>query len=377
MKKLFSEKKICQIILVILVVSIAPVYFMKMDNYLSGDEVVTYGMANADNGWMLSKGRVNSYLENEITGEGAADTLRNIAEVGTDILKNRKQAAYFRYPRETETGWYQRETAQGWFCAKQRPFSFGRVYFNAMGDDANSFLYYMMVHAASSLMRNTGQLKWQAFSVNYIAFVITLLLLYQIAKYYVKSEKALLCVCLCYGVSVAALDIITYLRTYMVTSALQLALFYFHLKLLSAYKADDRKAFQRYTKLLLLIYPLGYAAHYTTGLWAAALGIYTIYYMCRSSATKTKKEYLKKYIIRGVVAIGVGILIDPISIIGLLSKLSGTTGKNLYTPLIGGLEAVIKNIFGNSGFFLAFLLMVIINAIYVKKQNKELIERGV
>ena len=41
-------------------------YFMYKDNHLSGDEVITYSMANSPKGWMLSEGRVVEYLKDKI-----------------------------------------------------------------------------------------------------------------------------------------------------------------------------------------------------------------------------------------------------------------------------------------------------------------------
>ena len=54
---------------VLVIAVMISVFLMRYDTYLSGDEIVTYGMANSSSGgWMLSTGRVAAYLENEIIG---------------------------------------------------------------------------------------------------------------------------------------------------------------------------------------------------------------------------------------------------------------------------------------------------------------------
>mgnify|MGYP006987522207 FL=1 len=117
---------------------------MMIDRYWVGDEVVTYGMANSTSqGWMLSTGRIRAYFEDEILTDSAQQTMKNIVTFGKDLAENRRGAAYFSYPRPGESGWYGKKQISDWFSiGKNERFHLGDVYLNAMGDDANSYLYY-------------------------------------------------------------------------------------------------------------------------------------------------------------------------------------------------------------------------------------------
>ena len=161
---------------IILILAITGGY-MAIDCYLVGDEVVTYGMANStDKGWMLSTGRIRAYFEDEILTDSVAQTIQNIAAFGMDLAKNRRGAAYFSYPRPEECGWYGKEQISDWFSIREdERLHLGDVYLNAMGDDANSYLYYELVHLSGSLFPAISATKWSAFLVNAVALVAVLL----------------------------------------------------------------------------------------------------------------------------------------------------------------------------------------------------------
>ena len=191
---------------IILILAITGGY-MAIDRYLVGDEVVTYGMANStDKGWMLSTGRIRAYFEDEILADSVAQTIQNIAAFGMDLAKNRRGAAYFSYPRPEECGWYGKEQISDWFSIREdERLHLGDVYLNAMGDDANSYLYYELVHLSGSLFPAISATKWSAFLVNAVALVAVLLLLYGIAGYFTADTKRQLLVCLLFGCSVGCL----------------------------------------------------------------------------------------------------------------------------------------------------------------------------
>lgn len=158
--------------------------------------------------------------------------------------------------------------------------------------------------------------------------------------------------CLLFGLSVGCLDLSTYLRAYMVTMALQLALLLLHLKLYEGMKKGDTK---RTIVVLLIIYPLGYIAHYTTGLWAAVLGIATIIYIQWELPKRDAAKYTRQYIGCGALAILLGIVLDPMSVLGLVSKLSGT-GKTLGEAVPESAGIFVYQVFGSVWLFIIFLL---------------------
>ena len=356
---------------IILILAITGGY-MAIDRYLVGDEVVTYGMANStDKGWMLSTGRIRAYFEDEILTDSVAQTIQNIAAFGMDLAKNRRGAAYFSYPRPEECGWYGKEQISDWFSIREdERLHLGDVYLNAMGDDANSYLYYELVHLSGSLFPAISATKWSAFLVNAVALVAVLLLLYGIAGYFTADTKRQLLVCLLFGCSVGCLDLSTYLRAYMLAMAFQLALLLVHLKLYQAMRDGMEKAVRRDIAGLLVLYPLGYIAHYTTGVWAVVLGIATLVWLKKNLTGQERKKNTRRYLICGILAVGIGILLDPMSVLGLFSKLSGTGTSP--AQAIKSAAGFVASVFGNVLWMAGFCILFVINLVRsVRKAEKK------
>lgn len=357
---------------IILILAITGGY-MAIDRYLVGDEVVTYGMANStDKGWMLSTGRIRAYFEDEILTDSVAQTIQNIAAFGMDLAKNRRGAAYFSYPRPEECGWYGKEQISDWFSIREdERFHLGDVYLNAMGDDANSYLYYELVHLSGSLFPAISATKWSAFLVNAVAHVAVLLLLYGIAGYFTADTKRQLLVCLLFGCSVGCLDLSTYLRAYMLAMVFQLALLLVHLKLYQAMRDGMEKAVRRDIAGLLVLYPLGYIAHYTTGVWAVVLGIATLVWLKKNLTGQERKKNTRRYLICGILAVGIGILLDPMSVLGLFSKLSGT-GTSAAQAIKESAAGFVASVFGNVLWMAGFCILFVINLVRsVRKAEKK------
>lgn len=357
---------------IILILTITGGY-MAIDRYLVGDEVVTYGMANStDKGWMLSTGRIRAYFEDEILTDSVAQTIQNIAAFGMDLAKNRRGAAYFSYPRPEECGWYGKEQISDWFSIREdERLHLGDVYLNAMGDDANSYLYYELVHLSGSLFPAISATKWSAFLVNAVALVAVLLLLYGIAGYFTADTKRQLLVCLLFGCSVGCLDLSTYLRAYMLAMAFQLALLLVHLKLYQAMRDGMEKAVRRDIAGLLVLYPLGYIAHYTTGVWAVVLGIATLVWLKKNLTGQERKKNTRRYLICGILAVGIGILLDPMSVLGLFSKLSGT-GTSPAQAIKESAAGFVASVFGNVLWMAGFCILFVINLVRsVRKAEKK------
>ena len=347
--------------------------YMAIDRYLVGDEVVTYGMANStDKGWMLSTGRIRAYFEDEILTDSVAQTIQNIAAFGMDLAKNRRGAAYFSYPRPEECGWYGKEQISDWFSIREdERLHLGDVYLNAMGDDANSYLYYELVHLSGSLFPAISATKWSAFLVNAVALVAVLLLLYGIAGYFTADTKRQLLVCLLFGCSVGCLDLSTYMRAYMLAMAFQLALLLVHLKLYQAMRDGMEKAVRRDIAGLLVLYPLGYIAHYTTGVWAVVLGIATLVWLKKNLTGQERKKNTRRYLICGILAVGIGILLDPMSVLGLFSKLSGT-GTPPAQAIKESAAGFVASVFGNVLWMAGFCILFVINLVRsVRKAEKK------
>ncbi len=331
------------LLLVILVCLLPTVFFMCMDTYRTGDEIVTYGMANEPEcGWMFSKGRIRAYIDTAILGDGVSGIPGNLIAAGKDILTNRKNAAFFQMERPSETGWYTKEQMQGYTAITEgEAFHPGDIYLNGMGDDANSFLYYLCLHLVSSLFPQISATKWSGFLLNLIFLAVSLLLLYRIASRYVQTEGQRYGILVAYACSIAAVSTFTNIRPYALTIVMQEWLLLLHLKMLEAYERNGMDGARKYIRRLIPAYIVGYISHYTTGIWAVSLAVFIIV------SVPKEKAFLRSYFRAGILAVFLGIVVDPMSVLGLLSKLKGTESDGLIAAYHTMLLDWIRGIFGN------------------------------
>ena len=310
---------VCRLLFVLFCL-LPALFFMNMDTFRTGDEIISYGMANEpEQGWMFSKGRIRSYMEENILRDGAAAVPGHLLESVGDVLKNRGDAAFFRTERPGETGWYSGSELQGYLkITPGEAFRMGDVYLNAMGDDANSFLYYTCLHLVSSIFPGISASKWSGFLLNLFCMAGCLLLMYRISAFFIGQRSARLVLLAAYACSAGALSMFTIIRPYALAVVLQEALLLVHLNMLQKLENCGRDVAKKDMKWLVLLYILGFTAHYTTGIWAVCLAAYTV---CRSGRDR---RFIRRYLLTGGLAVFLGICIDPMSAVGLLSK-RGTT----------------------------------------------------
>ena len=331
------------LVLVIFLCLLPTFCFMNMDTYRTGDEIVTYGMANEpDQGWMFSKGRIRTYLEMEILGDGILKVPGNIFHAAIDVLENRKNALFFRMDRPEENGWYTGEQMRGYLqITSGEAFRPADIYLNAMGDDANSFLYYLCLHFLSSLLPAVSASKWSGFLLNLFCMVLTLYFLYRISSFVLQKESAKYLVLIVYACSSAAVSTYTYIRPYALTIAVHEWLFLLHLEMLDRLEKDGAAGAQKYFKWMISVYVVGYVSHYTTGIWAVCLAMYTC---CRAYK---EKKFICSYLVTGIFAVLLGICVDPMSVPGLLFKKNGDGNGSLLTAYSSMFSKWVHGLFGS------------------------------
>ena len=136
-----KEKKL--MILAIVLLLLVPVFYMGIDEFLSGDEVVTYSMANNDEaGFVFSEGRISEYLSNEVFNNDDKEMISKIFDMGLDVIKNRSRAQILNYPRNPEVRLYSGDEISDWFQKRNyERFNIGTTWLHSLSDDGNSWLY--------------------------------------------------------------------------------------------------------------------------------------------------------------------------------------------------------------------------------------------
>lgn len=120
---------------------------------------------------------------------------------------------------------------------KGEQFSFASVYYNQT-QDAHPPLYYMFLHLISSFFPGSYS-KWLGLSLNIVFYLITNLLLYQVARMILRSEKSAALAVLLYGTSYGGLSTALMIRMYILLTLFTVAFFWVILKL---YQGNTQKS---------------------------------------------------------------------------------------------------------------------------------------
>lgn len=108
-------------------------------------------------------------------------------------------------------------------------FSFDSVYYNQT-QDAHPPLYYMFLHLMSSFFVGSYS-KWLGLSINILFYLITNILLYQVARLVLRSKKSAILSVLLYGTSFGGLSTALMIRMYILLTLFTVLFFYIILKL--------------------------------------------------------------------------------------------------------------------------------------------------
>ncbi len=333
-------------LLAFIIVLLLPILYMEMDEYFSGDEVVTYNMANnAEAGFVFSDGRVSNYLKNEVFTDDS-NVVSKLIEVASDLIKRRGAASILTYPRETEVRLYSQDEIRDWFSKNSNErFNVLTTWLHSVSDDGNSWLYYSLVNISSSVFMNISASKWSGFIVNIIFHFLTILMLIKLGKRIGNSELHIAAMLIFYG---CAADIVTTtvtnLRAYTVaaffTTLLVWQILNIHESLFKKNRIDAKNA-----ALIVLFYAVGYVSHYTVGAVLASFGAILLFFMFLG-----KIRGSIKILLLGIISIIIGFMLSPDSIIGILKKF-----------MVSGAGAAITG--EGSSFSVGIILLTVISLI--------------
>ncbi len=354
-------KKIFAVIMV--VVALLPIYFMSIDDYFSGDELITYSMANNDEaGFVFAEGKISRYFKNEVFHGSMTQVVGNLVDMAVDVLQNGRESRLLSYNRDPEVKVYSNAEMVDWFAKRQdERFDFYNTWIHSLSDDGNAWFYECLVNFSSSFFITLSATKWSAFLVNYIFYILTLLIIWkigiQIGNTAIHNEIMLSC----YGLWHATLAIVTNLRAYGVAS------FWAALLVLTALEihdvvVNDKKVKTGTLVKFIIVYAIGFVAHYTIGAILTTYGLALVAFMLIS-----RNKHVGKIILTGVISLFAGIALAPDSIVGLLFEYSNKGASPMpimmypyiisFVIILIALIIVIikkKNIVKNSMFYMTF-----------------------
>lgn len=199
-------------------------------------------------------------------------------------------------------------------------FDYAQVYENQIIDASHPPFYYALVHTVCSLFPNVFS-KWLAYSINVLAMVGILILLFKIGKKVTGNNLYALIASGAYALSIACITTTIYLRMYATLTFFVLAFLYMSLVMYekkNTVRLSDRL-------MLTLIVILGILTQYYFILFAGLIGLVFLVFKIKERNIKD----LIKYIIAAVIGAVIALCIYPYIISNVLGGNRGLGSLNI------------------------------------------------
>ena len=261
------KKILPELLAVILCLLLMGVGISRKEGYHM-DELLSFELADARyNPWIVPTqpvGRLAKYVNEEIQGDSLGETVANLKDTVTDVLRNRGNSKLLSYKADVyeEPVWITDRQFQDYVTVDGRDaFDYLSVYFNVK-DDNHPPVHFMLLHTMSSVFQRTLS-PWLGCAINLVCLGITLWLLLRLGKRFAdifdlegKGRQLGILAVLLYGMSTGALASVLLIRMYCLLSCLCVALFTVHVE-----KWKNRE-FDKKNKGLIALTVLGFLTQY-------------------------------------------------------------------------------------------------------------------
>ena len=311
-----NKKNLYRILLTLLtcLMLVIPVISETRNQVLSGDEIVTYSMANnTDGGFVFSEGRVAGFLKDNVIDKDFGKTVSNLFAQGMDVLKNRSRSAFFTYEPDPEVRFYTHDEMADWVEKRNYElFNLPVTWLNSTSDESNSYLYYSLMNIVSSLIPPISGTKWSGFILNYLIFILLLYAFWNLTDHFELDRKERLWITILFG---TACDVITHvclIRAYLFAMTLTAISAGFHLRMWK--QAEDGSTVS--LRWVVPVTVLTVFSHYSTILCIFSFAFVSLICFLKHSRKKEAGRYILLTVLGGVIAA----VLDPFSVAGLLIK---------------------------------------------------------
>lgn len=308
------------------------------------DELLSYELANARyNPWIVPTqpvGRLAKFVNEEIQGDTFAETVGNLKNTITDVLKNRGNSKLLSYKADVyeEPVWITDRQFRDYVTVDgSDAFDYLSVYFNVK-DDNHPPVHFMLLHTMSSVFQRTLS-PLLGCAVNMICLGITLWLLLRLGRQLADvfspgTDGKLLGIMavLLYGMSTGALATVLLIRMYGLLSCLCVALLSIHVE------KWKNNGFERKNKGLIAVTVLGFLTQYFFLFYCLLLAAVTAAVLLLSHRKRELWIYIRSMVISAVI----GLVLFPFAVADVFSSSRGTEALgNLASGLQGYGERIL------------------------------------
>ena len=272
---------------------------MHIDVFFSGDELITYSTSNNDQaGFIFSDARVSKYMKEYVFTGNASENISNLMATVQDVLKNKRNSKLFSAARDHEVKLFSHEEMVDWFAKRpDERFNYGSTFIYTWGDDGQSWMYYSLINTSASIFMPISDTKWAGFIVNYLFFILTIIVLWNLGKIIGNSEKENFIILACFCLWNETTHTVTNMRSYGVAGFFATLLVIMAARIFKSVMTEECIKKSDLIKFVI-VYAFGYVTHYTIGAILAMLGLVLVVFMLIQ-----KKKHVGSVVITGIVAL--------------------------------------------------------------------------
>lgn len=375
---------------VLVLVLLVQCFFISEKQGYHMDELLTFELANAEyNPWIVPTqpvGRLAKFMQQEIYGESLGETLQNIKDTVTDVLRNGGNSKLLSYQADVyeEPVWITGDQFHEYITVGDRDaFNYLSVYFNVK-DDNHPPLYFMLVHTLSSVFRDRIS-PWMGCVFNLAAVLGCCAIMFALGRLlavcrFVEEKTGELwglCGALLYGCSSGAIATTLFIRMYGILTFLCMLTLYLHLQKWLGPRTRTGKDFTKKNKLLIVVTAMGFWTQYFFLFYCLLLALVTVVTLFRGGRKKETFCYIRSMVIAAVVGVGIypfgvkHILTSGRGVEAIGNLLSGLTGYGERLFSFG--RILLQRVFGQKPLGpVAMSLLVLLGVILlVRRRTRE------
>ncbi len=381
MDKRSFQQKLPEVLVVLLCMIVLCIGVYQKEGYHM-DEILSFEMSNAAfNPWIVPtqpQGRLAKFVENELQGESAKETLQNLKNTVVDVINNRGNSKLLSYKADVyeEPVWIDAESYKEYITVGDADaFQYLSVYFNVR-DDVHPIFHYLLLHSMSSLFRGMAE-PFVGCVINLAAVAGVLLLLMRLGKRFavllgMEKRARLIGVftALCYGLSTGAMATTLLVRMYAVLTFFCVVFFTIHVE------KWLQQGFAKKNKGLIAVTALGFLTQYFFLFYCFLLAAFTAVMLLCKKRTKEFWCYVRSMVIAGVI----GVAAFPFSISHVLTSDRGEQALGSLTQGVSDflirLQAfgsiLLERTFGESLSLAMLVIGIIAGVVFVVRRKSQL-----
>lgn len=330
------------------------------------DEAFSYGSSNSNYSntfysyWKTDPEKL--FFDEYVKDSNIFKTIGNFKNYYIDNTEEKDRIVKEKEDEQKEK-WRTREEAIDYMqiTGNGDAFNFSSVYWNQMSD-SNPPLFYMLVNVVSSIFRNSSS-YYLIFGINLLFFILTA---YVIRKLVIEIKKKEIAIptLLLYGLSIAGISTVIFLRMYMMLAFFTILYLYLNIRIINRdYHISKKIAVGLVGNLVL-----GFLTHYYFAIYAFLVSVVMMVILIM----KKKYKELLKYVLILIGALILGVLIFPISIYHIFfgeNRLTLIADGNYLSRIKQFSEILLNNFGANNIIGIALIILAIFIVVIIKRKE--------